>query len=111
MAGKVMIEQSDLLIAIWDGITPGAVGGTRHTIAAALNEGVPVLWIDAATPGRVRLLLVPEALQINALAEPDIAGLIETLIAPDSSDQHARAIRYQTEWAIRFAFDEIEDER
>lgn len=61
MAGKVMIEQSDLLIAIWDGVTPGAVGGTRHTMAAALNEGVPVLWIDAATPGRVRLLVVPEA--------------------------------------------------
>ena len=97
MAGKVMIEQSDLLIAIWDGVTPGALGGTRHTMAAALNEGVPVLWIDAATPGRVRLLLVPEALQINALTEPDIAGLIETLIAPDSSDQHARAIRYQIE--------------
>lgn len=97
MAGKVMIEQSDLLIAIWDGVTPGAVGGTRHTMAAALNEGVPVLWIDAATPGRVRLLVVPEALQIDALAEPDVAGLIESLVAPDSSDQHARAIRYQTE--------------
>ena len=26
MAGKVMIEQSDLLIAIWNGVTPGAVG-------------------------------------------------------------------------------------
>lgn len=97
MAGKVMIEQSDLLIAIWDGVTPGAVGGTRHTMAAALNEGVPVLWIDAATPGRVRLLVVPEALQIDALAEPDVAGLIESLVVPDSSDQHARAIRYQTE--------------
>ena len=43
MAGKVMIGQSDLRIAIWDGVTPGAVGGTRHTMAAALNEGVPVL--------------------------------------------------------------------
>ena len=61
MAGKVMIEQSDLRIAIWDGVMPGAVGGNRHTMAAALNEGVAVLWIDAATPGRVRLLVVPEA--------------------------------------------------
>lgn len=61
MAGKVMIEQSDLRIAIWDGVMPGAVGGNRHTMAAALNESVAVLWIDAATPGRVRLLVVPEA--------------------------------------------------
>ncbi|MBK9587951.1 MAG: hypothetical protein IPO50_05005 [Sphingomonadales bacterium] len=42
-----MIEQSDVLIAVWDGITPGAVGGTRHTIAAALAHGAPVIWIDA----------------------------------------------------------------
>ncbi len=97
MAGRVMIEQSDLVIAIWDGITPATVGGTRHTIAAGLNEGVPVIWIDASAPERIRLLRVPEALQAVMDEEPDIAALIEALLNPPSADQHERAIRFHTE--------------
>ncbi len=46
--GRFIVEQSDLVIAIWDGVTPGTAGGTRHTIAAALDHGAPVIWIDAA---------------------------------------------------------------
>lgn len=42
-AGRLMIEQSNILIAIWDGVTPGAIGGTRHTISAAVNLGTPVI--------------------------------------------------------------------
>ncbi len=40
LAGRVMIEQSDLMIAIWDGRSSNLVGGTGHTIAAALERGV-----------------------------------------------------------------------
>ena len=46
-----MIEQSDLLVAIWDGASPGSIGGTRHSIESALYHGAPVIWIDAAAPG------------------------------------------------------------
>jgi hypothetical protein len=97
MAGRVMIEQSDLLVAIWDGTTPGAIGGTRHTMAEALLQGVPVVWLDAARPDSIRLLRVPEALEAVTDDEPDIAALIEALIRPASADQHQRAIRYHTE--------------
>ena len=47
MASRVMIEQSDFLIAVWDGTTRALVGGTGHTIQAALETGTSVLWIDA----------------------------------------------------------------
>lgn len=62
LAGQVMIEQIDLLVAVWDGHSPGPVGGTKHTITRALETGVPVLWIDASSPSDWRLLDAPETL-------------------------------------------------
>lgn len=62
LAGQVMIEQIDLLVAVWDGHSPGPVGGTKHTITRTLETGVPVLWIDAKSPSDWRLLEEPEAL-------------------------------------------------
>lgn len=62
LAGQVMIEQIDLLVAVWDGHSPGPVGGTRHTIHQALELSTHVLWIDAARPGDWRLLETPEDL-------------------------------------------------
>ena len=62
LAGRVMIEQSDLIIAIWDGETPGMTGGTRHTIIAALEQGASVVWIDARSPHGWHILDGPEML-------------------------------------------------
>ncbi|MES2781746.1 MAG: hypothetical protein V4657_03030 [Pseudomonadota bacterium] len=62
LAGQVMIEQIDLLIAVWDGHSPGPVGGTRHTINRTLEMGISVVWIDANRPADWRLLDAPEAL-------------------------------------------------
>jgi hypothetical protein len=50
IAARVMVEHSDLLIGIWDGVTRGMIGGTRHTIEAALEQGTSVIWIDARNP-------------------------------------------------------------
>jgi hypothetical protein len=100
-AGRVMIEQSDILIAIWDGVTPGAIGGTRHTIAAAVSLGTPVIWIDASQPANIHVLRTPEELfALEALPRLDTAGveaLFEATLNPPSSDQNERAIRFHTE--------------
>lgn len=103
-AGRIMIEQSDLLIAVWDGITPGAVGGTRHTIAAALEHGAPVIWIDARAPERWTLLRTPESLHAEGEDQSagEIASLIEAIVNPPTADQNERAIRFHTEqWRAR----------
>ncbi|WP_284124452.1 hypothetical protein [Parerythrobacter aestuarii] len=60
MAGQLLVEQADILIAVWDGQSVDSVGGTGHTVAAALSLGVPVVWIH---PQR------PEAWQIYHTAE------------------------------------------
>ena len=98
-AGRIMIEQSDVLIAIWDGITPGSVGGTRHTIAAALESGAPVIWIDAREPDRLKLLRTPESILADSPdhSDDDVAALIESTINPPAADQDERAIRFHTE--------------
>ncbi len=62
LAGKVMIEQSDLLIAVWDGRSSNLGGGTGHTIAAALERGCPVVRIDPAEPAAWHILHAPESL-------------------------------------------------
>jgi hypothetical protein len=100
-AGRVMVEQSDLLVAIWDGVTPGAIGGTRHTISVAVAVGTPVLWINAARPDQVALLTTPEELfaheALPALDQTDLEAVIEATLNPPDSDQNERAIRFHTE--------------
>ena len=88
LAAQVMIEQIDLLIAVWDGTSPGPIGGTRHTIVRALETGITVLWIDAANPQQARMLETPEALArrwtVPVLPHPDaICAVVAKLTACD----------------------------
>lgn len=62
LAGRVMIEQIDLLVGIWDGRSANLAGGTGHTIAAALDRSCPVLRIDPANPSAWHILHAPESL-------------------------------------------------
>lgn len=50
LAGRVMTEQSDIIIGVWDGRSRAFVGGTGHTISKALEHGAPVIWIKAKAP-------------------------------------------------------------
>ena len=76
-----MIEQSDILIGIWDGASRAFIGGTGHTLAVALEMGAPVIWIDANAPESWRILRAPESLALLA-APPgeDRAALLATLV-------------------------------
>ncbi len=62
LAGRILIEQSDIVVAVWDGKSVANVGGTGHTALNALEMGSPVLWIDPARPAEWQILLSPEAL-------------------------------------------------
>ena len=84
LAGRVMIEQSDLIVAVWDGASTRLIGGTGATIAHALELGTPVLWIDPRTPADWRVLFLPEELAAGSAARPDrqavLAGLVSDTI-------------------------------
>lgn len=90
LAARVMIEQSDLLIAAWDGKSHFFVGGTGHTVAVALELGAPVLWIDVEAPEGWRILRTPEALTSLATDAPGAAerdaalkAIVSAALAPD----------------------------
>lgn len=101
-AGRVMIEQSDILVAIWDGVTPGGIGGTRHTISTAVHLGVPVIWIDARQPSAVSILRAPEELVVlgkapRSAGAGEIEQLLKATMSPPEADQNERAINFHTE--------------
>ena len=54
--GRVVVNQSDLLVVVWDGGQPAGNGGTVHALRDALHYHVPVLWIDALDPQRWQCL-------------------------------------------------------
>ena len=94
-AGSMLIEQSDLLIAVWDGVTTAHPGGTGHTVAAAVELGSPVLWIDPASPEDWRFLSAPESLALRgtgtgADAAAQLDHLVQKMIGADE-DVGARA--------------------
>jgi hypothetical protein len=95
LAAQVMIEQSDLIIGVWDGANTSFTGGTGHTIALALSMGAPVLWIDARAPQDWRILFAPEELAgrnaTDATPQDRQAALIEivrTAIQSQPSKSH-----------------------
>jgi hypothetical protein len=75
LAGRVMIERTDLVVAVWDGKVANLPGGTGHTVTAALAMGTPVLLIDPAAPEGWSILTRPEELAQARDGVPDHAGL------------------------------------
>jgi hypothetical protein len=104
LAAQVMIEQSDLVVGVWDGASTSFVGGTGHTIALALSMGTPVLWIDARNPRNWRILSVPEQLAAlpnltSDLTQPhdDLRALVKSVLRPTpgkaKTDDHEEGLR------------------
>ena len=104
LAGRVMIERTDLMIAVWDGKVANLPGGTGHTVAAALAMGAPVLLIDPAVPGTWRILGRPEELGQPALAAaPDVARLEAIIRAAVVAEDWSPALLAKEQWRPRSA--------
>ncbi|MGV8989430.1 MAG: hypothetical protein ACOH2H_24695 [Cypionkella sp.] len=44
-AGRIVLDHSDILIAVWDGEPPKGIGGTGQIVEEARERRIPVLWI------------------------------------------------------------------
>ena len=49
-AGFVMLANTDLLIAVWDGEEAAGAGGTAHVVSRAIADGIPVIRLDPRNP-------------------------------------------------------------
>ncbi len=55
-AGRVVLTQSDILIAVWDGEPLRGRGGAAQIVAEAVAAGIPVVRIDPRAPDALELL-------------------------------------------------------
>jgi hypothetical protein len=102
LAGRVMIERVDLVVAVWDGKVANLPGGTGHTITAALTMGTPVLLIDPTTPEAWRILTRPEELaQPCEDCPPDHARLAAIIAAAVAVPGWDPALLAQESWRPR----------
>lgn len=65
--GRVLLNQSDLLVVVWDGERQNKRGGTEQMFDEACQSGVPILWIDAHAPHSC--LLLNTAMPLPKVAE------------------------------------------
>ena len=105
--GRVVLNQSDLLVVVWDGQRRHRGGGTEDTLEYAVSRGVPVAWIDAHAPHHWQLIDersgMPRAPK-NKAARPDgskpsadIRGQVRQILKlPEVPQGHGRHDRAST---------------
>lgn len=96
LAGRILIEQSDMLIAIWDGASTANIGGAGHTVATALDLGAPVIWVDPVDPANWQILHAPESLALSRKVDAEtqrdarVSALVKDVVRPETVLQSAQ---------------------
>jgi hypothetical protein len=81
-AGHTILNNSDIVLAVWDGETSAGPGGTTELIEFAAKSGLPIIHIDATTRHSPRLLwggLAKFPLSGIGLADLPVLPLAESL--------------------------------
>lgn len=83
--GRVVLRQSDILLAIWDGQAPRGQGGTGQIVKEALARKIPVVWIRSAPPHSVSLLV-----QLAEDGTPSCKGLEDPFTPKEKEPEAGR---------------------
>jgi len=81
-AGVVTVDQSDFVIAVWDGEEARGVGGTAMIKEEALSLGKPVIWVNAVADAPP-VFLGPENKDTPMTPEA-VHAVIDAVVAPPS---------------------------
>ena len=84
-AGLVTLEQSDLLIAIWDGEEARGIGGTAMIKEQALRAGKPVIWINAVSEATPKFINGDGSEE--DVTEEALTQAIDLVVATPSADE------------------------
>src|ERR1035438_6235307 len=88
LVGQLVVDQCDMLLAIWDGNDVKGTGGTAQVVQQATRRRIPVVWLhpDAREPD---VILPPEALDpprplgpIEGLPLGPIEGRLARMLQP-----------------------------
>jgi hypothetical protein len=53
-AGRYIVDQCDVLIALWNGEPAAGRGGTGEIVRYARDTGCPLIWIHTERPGQIK---------------------------------------------------------
>jgi hypothetical protein len=87
LVGTVMVDEADILVAVWDGDEGHGPGGTAHVVDLALANSVPIIHIAIDREGAnvtTRLLVGGHALEpiIQSLESGSLDGLLRGTLRP-----------------------------
>lgn len=104
-AGRVLLNQTDLLIALWDGKQSHGTGGTGQVVNEALRRGIPTLWVNWEDPGSCHLMrpswrLIKQPIDLEGDL-PLITDLVTELLLPPHADHNDDE---PNDWAAGAAF-------
>jgi hypothetical protein len=88
--GRAVLNQTDLLIAVWDGLPSQGRGGTGQIVDEAVQRGIPVVWIQWNAPHGWRLHLPGwHQVEHQAATADDprrLADIVRELLLPPGDD-------------------------
>ncbi len=82
--GVETVDQSELLLALWDGKPSNGLGGTEDIVSFARDQGRPVVWIHSETGAVQKYNFGPEVLGdselefLNGLPEASAPSTVKT---------------------------------
>lgn len=65
--GEFVVDESDLVIALWDGEASGGHGGTAEIVDSARRKGCPVLWLPTLDTIVPQVLLADRSIDVEPL--------------------------------------------
>ena len=100
--GHLILDNADILVAIWDGGESGGRGGTTDLLEKAVLRQIPILWIDATGSEPPRLIWnqladypvtgVSLSEAPTAPAEGKIDAVVDTLVRPPSDEEEVQRL-------------------
>jgi hypothetical protein len=90
-AGECMLRESDLLVAVWDGLPGSGRGGTQSVISQAMSLALPVIWVRSDRDE------VPTVLSAASQSDP----VAKAVPADSDAIRRTVALVVRGEWAHR----------
>jgi len=90
-AGRVVLSQSDVLIAIWNGEMRDKKGGTSQIVSEAKQRNLPTIWVDSQAPHNVYLRISDSNWDPWAVGAGSLVIRLEALLRPpgkSKEDEH-----------------------
>jgi len=87
--GRMVLDQSDLLLAVWDGSEAQGRGGTRQVVHEAISRELPTVWIDSKDPHPVQVLVTDSDGSREEIPLSRLPEWLMTMLLPPAPIAHA----------------------